>query len=492
MFDSALMRAAAVAAFAGALLFAGCAVGPDYEIPDYPVPDAWESAAARDVQGDSIPILDWWTALGDSILDSLMLRAHEANLDLRIAVARVSETRALRAAAGGDYWPQVQGEGSFSRSDGPLQPGPQSTWNLGAGAFWEIDLFGRIRRGREAADATFHAAIEDYRDVQVSLFAEVASSYATVRSLQRRIQYAEDNASSQRETLSIVTARREAGLVPQLDVARARSNLANTEAALPLLRSALAAERNRLSVLLGEPPGEARLRLGVYAPIDDAGDSLVAVLPVDLIRRRPDIRAAERRLAAQTARVGVATAELYPKFSLGGTVSVLSGNLDDLFTEDALGWSLVPGFSWNLFTGGRIRGQIRAEEARVEQALALYEKTILQALAEVESAIVNLREQRNRRERLEAAVQAAEESVTLVRTQYVEGLTDFQAYLDAQRVLFDQQDAYAATRGEVFVAVAALNRAVGGGWSLDDPEPDMARSTDPTAGNGSAREGDER
>lgn len=471
-----------------ALVVAGCAVGPDYRVPEYPVPDMWESAAAADVQGDSVPILDWWSAFGDPVLDSLMIRARDANLDLRIAVARVTEARAFRSIAGGDFWPQVQADGSFTRADGPLQSGPSSTWSTGAGAFWEIDLFGRVRRGREAADATFHAAIEDYRDVQVSLFAEVATTYVDIRSLQARIEFAENNIASQRETLQVVSARRDAGLVPQLDVARARSNLANTEASIPLLRAALAASRNRLSVLLGQPPGEARLRLEPHGLVEDRGDSALAVLPVDLIRRRPDVRAAERRLAAQTARVGVATADLYPQFSLGGTISVLSGDLDDLFTEDALGWSLVPGFSWNLFTGGKIRGQIRVEESRVAQALAGYEKAILTALAEVESAIVNLREQRVRRDRLEAAVVAAEEAVTLVRTQYIEGLTDFQAYLDAQRVLFDQQDAYATTRGEVFAAAVALNRAVGGGWSLDDPEPDLAarESAEPAA------QGDER
>jgi NodT family efflux transporter outer membrane factor (OMF) lipoprotein len=235
----------------------------------------------------------------------------------------------------------------------------------------------------------------------------------------------------------------------------------------------LAAERNRLSVLLGLPPGEERLGLGPSGPIPANPDSTIVMLPADLIRRRPDIRAAERQLAAQTARVGVATAELYPKFSLGGVLNVLSGDIDDLFTEDALGWSLTPGFSWNLFAGGKLRGQIRAEEARVEQALALYEKAILTALAEVESAIVALRQERIRRGRLEIAVEAAQQSVQLVRTQYIEGLTDFQSYLDAERVLFDQQDALAASRGEVFTAFVGLNRALGGGWSPDEPEPDL-------------------
>jgi NodT family efflux transporter outer membrane factor (OMF) lipoprotein len=453
---------------------AGCAVGPDYEMPEYPMPDAWESAASSDVEGENPPILDWWSVLGDPVLDSLMIRARDANLDLRIAVGRVSEARAFRMISGGDFWPQAQANGDYIWQDSPLVvDGPGETWNASLGAFWELDLFGRVRRGREAADARFHASIEDYRDVQVSLYAEVATSYVTIRALQARIEYAQNNVDSQRETMQIVSAREEAGLVPQLDVARARSNLANTEAAIPLLESALAVERNRLSVILGEPPGEAGLRIGEYQDIPASPDSMRIVIPADLIRRRPDIRAAERQLAAQTAQVGVATAELYPKFSLSGVFGVLSGDWDNLFTEDALQWSLTPGFSWNLFTGGKVRGQIRVEEARMAQALFSYEKAILTALAEVESSIVGLQQQNIRRALLKVAVEAAQESVTLVRTQYIEGLTDFQAYLDAQRVLFEQQDALAKSRGDVFTALAALNRAMGGGWSLDEPIPSL-------------------
>jgi NodT family efflux transporter outer membrane factor (OMF) lipoprotein len=467
---------------------AGCAVGPDYEVPEYPMPDAWESAAAKDIEGEAPPIVDWWRAFNDPVLDSLMVRARAANLDLRVGVGRVAEARALRAVAGGDFWPQVQGNGDFTRQESQaFGDAPFNTWSAGLGATWELDLFGRVRRGKEAAEASFNAAIEDYRDVQVALLAEVAISYVTIRALQRRIEYAKGNVESQEETLEIVTARHDAGLVPLLDVSRARSNLANTEASIPLLKLNLASERNRLSVLLGLPPGEERLGLGPSGPIPGNPDSTIVMLPADLIRRRPDIRAAERQLAAQTARVGVATAELYPKFSLGGVLNVLSGDIDDLFSEDALGWSLTPGFSWNLFAGGKLRGQIRAEEARVDQALALYEKSILTALAEVESSIVALRQERIRRGRLEVAVEAAQESVELVRTQYIEGLTDFQSYLDAERVLFEQQDALAKSRGDVFNAYVGLNRALGGGWSPDEPEPDLPpevraqASTPPTA-----------
>jgi len=450
----------------------GCTVGPDYVMPEYEVPDAWESAAAADVEGETPPILDWWSAFGDPVLDSLMIRARDANLDLVIAVGRVSEARAFRAIAGGDYWPQVEGTGKYSWGETPILPGgPTESWNFGLGALWEIDLFGRVRRGAEAAGADFHAAIEDYRDVQVSLYSEVATSYVNIRALQARLLFAQSNVDSQRETMEVVTAREEAGIVPRLDVARARSNLANTEAAIPQFETGLAAEKNRLSVLLGEVPGEAGLRIGSYTAIPIPPDSLVSVMPANLIRRRPDIRAAERKLAAQTARVGVATAELYPKLSLGGTVGLLAGGFSDL-GSDAVRWDLSPGFSWNLFNGGKVRGQIKVQEARVDQSLANYEKTILQALGEVESAIVALKQTKIRQQLLEIAVEAAQESVTLVHIQYIEGLTDFQSYLDAQRVLFSQQDQLAETRGNVFQSVVVLNRAMGGGWSLEEPMPD--------------------
>jgi NodT family efflux transporter outer membrane factor (OMF) lipoprotein len=475
------------------LLAAGCSVGPDYEAPEFAVPDAWEAAASAEFESEVPPILDWWSGLGDPVLDSLMIRARDANRDLRIAVGRVAEARALRAVATGDFWPQLQGNGEYTWGDGILTipNGPDDTFQAGLGATWELDLFGRVRRSREAADAAFHAAIEDYRDVQVSLYAEVAQTYVVVRALQTRIEFAEGNITSQRETLDTVTAREEAGLVPMLDVARARSNLANTEAAIPLLKTALAAARNRLSVLLGEAPGERRLRLGEYREIPVPPDSLVVILPVDLVRRRPDIRRAERQLAAQTARVGVATAELYPKFSLGGVLRMFSGDVDNLFSEESLGWALVPGFSWNLFSGGKVQAQIRAEEARVAQALAAYERAILLALAEVETAIVELRQQRLREGRLMAAVESAQQAVVLVRTQYLEGLTDFQSYLDAQRVLFEQQDALAASRGDAFSALVALNRAMGGGWSLDEPEPDLVQD-DPESAPADGAQGEDR
>lgn len=464
-------------------VMAGCAVGPDYEEPVVPIPDIWANAAAADVQGDNAPILEWWTAFGDTVLNNFIVVARDENLDLAMAVSRIREARAYRAIAGGDYWPQVQGSGQFVRSKasefGPQGDAiaggalnPNSNWEFGLGASWELDVFGRVRRTVEAANAQFEASVEDYRDVLVSLYAEIATTYVDVRSLQARLELARDNVHSQRETMDIVLAREEAGLVPALDSARARSNLANTESAIPLLETALNSSRNQLSLLMGMAPGGVDSLLVPIRDIPDATVGMAMVMPAELLRRRPDVRRSERQLAAQTARIGVATADLYPSFSIDGILKLEALSFDNLGKSGSSAWSLAPGINWNLFSGGKIRGQIKAEEAKTEQAFAAYHKTVLSALAEVENALVGVKQEEIRLGLLTIAVEASQESVELVHTQYLEGLTDFQSYLDAQRVLFQQQDEWATARGNVFKNVAGLNRALGGGWSLDDPLPD--------------------
>ncbi|MEN8007420.1 MAG: efflux transporter outer membrane subunit [Candidatus Krumholzibacteriota bacterium] len=461
------------------LFLAGCSVGPDYETPEFEaVPDAWQNAAAADIADSSSVLREWWTAFGDTLLDTLMVRAQTANLDAAQAVGRIREARAYHQIAGGDYYPQFGLNGSFTRTEvgentalgaiAELGDNPGNNWEFGLGASWEIDVFGRVRRTREATGARVQASIEDYRDVLVSLQAEVAVTYIDIRTTQLRLEFARDNVDSQRETMDIVIAREDAGLVPLLDVTRARSNLANTEAAIPQLETALEVALNRLAILMGQVPGSLDELL---APFQDAPDPALEVavsLPAELLRRRPDVRRSERELAAQTALIGVATADLYPSFSLAGVMTLQAGEFGELGESGHFGWSLVPGVKWNLFTGGKIRGRIKVEEARTEQLLARYEKTVLNALAEVENTLVALKQEEIRRGLLQTAVESSQQSVELVHTQYVEGLTDFQSYLDAQRVLFSQQDSFAASRGQVFTNLVNLNRALGGGWSLEE------------------------
>jgi len=469
-----------------AIWVSGCAVGPDYVEPVYELPDAWQNAAAEDVQADAPVIKQWWTSFEDPMLDSLIVKAEVSNLDLEMAVSRIREARAYHQITGGDYWPQVGANGNAIRTDTPdfYFPGgenPATNWEFGLGASWEVDVWGKTRRAREASGAALQSSIEDYRDVQVSLYAEVASAYIDIRTLQMRLDFASANLNSQRETLDIVVAREDAGLVPLLDVSQARSNLANTEAAIPLLEIGLEAAFNRLSILLGQAPGSLDDELKVRISLPNPNTDLVLSLPAELLRRRPDVRRSERNLASQSARIGVATAELYPSFSLGGALVLKAPEFGDLGESAAFGWSFGPEVRWNLFTGGKIRGQIKVEEARTEQLLAAYEKTVLGALAEVENSLVSLRFEEQRRELLRVASDSAQQSVELVHTQYISGLTDFQNYLDSQRVLFKQQDELATSKGKVLTNLINLNRALGGGWSLADPIPDMPLETQETA-----------
>ncbi len=468
------------------LVAGGCAVGPDYEVPEFESPDAWQNAAAEDVQADAPVIKQWWTAFGDATLDTLIARAEESNLDLDMAVSRIREARAQYQIAGGNYWPQVGMGGNGTRAQTPelYWPGgdnPANNWEFGVSASWEIDVWGKNRRARESTGAALESSIEDYRDVLVSLFAEVASTYIDIRSIQTRLDYALSNVESQRETMDLVIAREDAGLVPMLDVTQARSNLANTEATIPQLQVALEASMNRLAILLGQAPGTLDESLKDHLGMPRPPVDFTLALPAELLRRRPDVRRSERNLAAQSARIGVATAELYPSFSLNGALALRAPGLGDIGTSDSFGWSFGPEVKWNLFSGGKIRGQIKVEEARTEQLLAAYELTVLSALAEVENSLVALRQEENRRDLLMTAAEAAQQSVELVNTQYVSGLTDFQNYLDAQRVLFSQQDQLAKSRGQVLANIINLNRALGGGWSLEDPAPDLPVETQETA-----------
>jgi len=488
--ESARWHPALLAGVVSFCLVAGCAVGPDYEVPDTEVPDAWAAAVAAEMSAAEPDLEVWWTVLEDTLLTDLIRRAEVSNRDLQVAVARVKEARALRGVAKGGLLPDVDLAGAFTRTQlsengqgaalGP-DPEPMNLWNGGFDASWEIDVFGGRRRAVEAAGAELEASVENWRDVLVSLYAEVASAYIDVRALQARIAYARSNAGAQRESVELTRTRFELGLTSALDVAQARSNLANTEAQIPQLEIQLSGAENRLAVLLGQVPGSLDTELATAGTIPDPPAGVTVGLPADLLRRRPDVRRAERQLAAQTARIGVATAELYPKFGLTGFFQLEAMDFEDLGESGSATWGFTPGFSWRLFSGGKIRGQIRAEEARAEAQYHTYENTVLRALEDAENAMVGYERERVRRARLREAVQASEEAVDLVHTQYLSGLTNFQNYLDAQRSLFNQQDQLAASEGLVVQNLIALNKALGGGWSPDAGDPDQTMALAPAA-----------
>ena len=469
----------------GALLLQGCLLGPNYVEPEIATADAWRAAVATEMHQESPPITFWWESLGDTVLTDLIRRAELANLDLKSAVARVRESRAARGIARGDYFPSITLSGAYSyfrlaenSPAGQIVVGSGGTietddsWQASGDVFWEIDLFGRIRRQNEAAGAQFQASIEDYRDVLVTLYAEVAAAYVDVRTYQTRLAFARQNAELQRETVQLTRDRFNAGLVSGLDVAQAETNLASTESEIPVLETALNRSLNRVAVLLGEQPGTVHAELGEGGAIPTAPGSIAAGLPAELLRRRPDIRRAERLLAAQTALIGAAKADLFPSFSLTGILELFAPSAGDLFTEESVGWSLVPGVRWNIFSGGKIRNNIKVQEARTEQLLYFYEQSVLLALEEVENALVAFEREKVRRDRLADAVTAAERSMVIVRTQYLSGLIDFQRYLDSERALFQQQDLLAASEGQVVRNLIGLNKALGGGWVLEDDDPD--------------------
>ena len=457
------------AALIGAL---ACTVGPDYEPPVPVVPDAWKTAVSDEITTEDSPLQSWFIGFDDPQLEHYIQRAIAANRNLATAAARVSEARALLGVTSGGLYPDLALDGSYSRNEvgaNGVQPGPEdafSIYHLGVTASWEIDVFGRIRRSVEAAGAGLDASIEDYRDVLVILMADVASTYLTVRTIQARLDYARANVEAQSDSVQLTRDRFDAGLTSARDVAQAESNLANSQAAIPLLETTLEQALNRLSILIGEAPGAVDDDLAAVRPVPEVDETITIGIPAELLRRRPDVRRAERLLASQTALVGAATADLYPTFSLSGVVALESTDSGTLFESDSVGWSLVPGLRWNLFSAGKIRNRIRVEEARTEQALHQYEQTVLSALGEVEDALVAFEREKVRRDHLRQAVDATVRTVKLVRTQYLSGLTDFQSFLDAQRSLFNQQDQLASAEGQVVQNLIALNLALGGGWDV--------------------------
>jgi NodT family efflux transporter outer membrane factor (OMF) lipoprotein len=451
----------------------GCAVGPDYEEPKLRMPDAWYQRATEGLAEGQANLRTWWTVLEDPTLDDLIERADAGNLTLKEAIARIDEAAAVRGIARGEFVPGVDALGTYQRQqtskDFPLSSDRTFDFNeIGLGASWEIDVFGRIRRSVESATANLEASIEDYRDTLVLLYAQVALAYVEVRTFQLRIAYTEDNIERQRSTLRLTLDRNRAGLVGDLDVRQAELNLATTESFLPNLTAGLVRSVNRLGVLLGLPPQALHAELSQPCVIPSPPAAVLVGQPADLVRQRPDIRRAERQLAAQTARIGVATADLYPRFSITGVFAYDANDISRLFSSSTRAFSIGPSFRWNLFDGGRIRSAVKVEDARTEQALLRYESTVLSALEEVENATVAFVQERRRRDALERSVTAARKSVDLVMTLYRTGLTDFQNVLDTETRLFNQQDELAQSEGLVTQFLILIYRALGGGWAPPD------------------------
>ena len=449
------------------LLLAACAVGPNYRAP--------ETAPAQFVSADATGVAEqpfeakWWGQFGDPVLDDLVARALRGDLDLKIAAARVDEARALLGAAKRTRWPDVTAEIAHSESHGQ-QPGfgddrlDIKSNDAGFASLWELDLFGRVRRGVEAAGADAGAADARLRDAQVLVAAEVARNYLELRGAQKRLAVARANLGYQRDTLDLTKVRYGLGRGTQLDVASAGARFSATEAEIPALVAAETVAANRIAVLLGLRPGALSDEL---APREIAPHvtTLAVGAPEDLLKRRPDIRAAERDLAAATARIGVAKADLFPRLTLTGFIGFIAGNASDLGESQSHAWSLTPALSWGGFgSGGRAR--VAVAEARTDAAFATYEGTVLRALEETENAFAVYGAQRQRLTSLIEQATASREAAELARVRYREGAVDFLRLLDAERTLLQAEDALAAVETDLNTAVVLIYKALGGGWEV--------------------------
>lgn len=534
-------------------ILGGCMVGPNYRAPETPVPAGWsslQSGAASTQPSTTQPaatqpsmattrtaeLTTWWQGLKDPTLDSLVARAVESNLDLRVAEWRVREARAQRGIVYGNLLPQANANSAYSykgsglnsgpkprntgpglgkqllgsaasgafnglgtaleggaaaagtavgpglvtnalgqvissritRSEGPSASRQLNLFQAGFDASWELDVFGGLRRAVESADDTI-AATEDFRrDALVTLTSEVALNYVRLRAFQRRLEIANENIRSQVDTLELTRSRYKAGLTSELDVAQAQAQLATTQSGVPVLESAIQQAIYQLSVLLALPPGALVEELAKGAPIPVPPTEVPIGLPSDLLRRRPDIRAAERQLAAATAQIGVATADLFPKFFLNGSIGPSTRDIRHFLDQQSFGWSVGPNMQWAIFQGGKIVSNIQLQRAFAQEALTVYERTVLTALQDVESSLVGYADEQIRYKSLAEAVAANQRSFDLSYELYSRGLTAFLNVLTSQGALYSSQDQLIQSQSLVLTNMISLYKALGGGWDVDE------------------------
>lgn len=458
----------------------GCAAGPDYAPPAQAAVEFRHAAEATGGRfATDAPAAAWWRTFDDPLLGELIGQALTRDFDIRIADARLRASRALFRDQALDRFPTVTTGATYDRREAQ-QPGftdariESETYQLGFDAAWELDLFGRVRRGVEAAAAEAGAAEANLHAAQVAVAAEVARTYLELRGAQRRHAVAVANRDNQRETVRITDVRYELGRGTELDLESAKARLAATEASTPPLVAAERAARHRLAVLLGVQPGTLEDTVDLAAaPERDADLESVRTIsrvtigePENLLRRRPDIRAAERELAAATARVGVATADLFPRLSLSGFVGFITGDVDELGESASEAWSYTPTLSWAAFDLGSVRARLRAAEAEADIALAVYERTVLRALEETENALVGYTQSLERLNALTRQTAASRRAADLARVRYREGASDFLRLLDAERTVLEAEDAVAVAQTDVNTAVVAIYKALGGGWEV--------------------------
>jgi NodT family efflux transporter outer membrane factor (OMF) lipoprotein len=482
------------------LSLAACMVGPDFARPPAETAAQWLDAEDQRLKTSSAQDPDWWNTFNDPVLNRLIERAYQENLNLRTAGIRVLESRAQLATAIGNLYPQTQQAIGSLTSYQLSHRGYQASFlnlfsynqaQLGLTASWELDFWGKFRRNIEAADAGAKLALADYDNALVSLTADVARAYITIRTLEKRLNITRQNVETQRESLHIAEIRYNGGTTSERDVEQAKTVLADTQAAIPTLETGLRQQQNALSVLLGTPPQPISDLLAGIARIP-APPSLVAVgIPAELLRRRPDVRHAELQAAVQSATIGVTQAALYPAISLTGTFGLLSTDTGSFSLGDIYMWksrmaTFGPAVQWNIFNYGQITNQVRVQDARLQELLVGYQNTVLNAQREVEDNLVAFLRSQERALSLSDSTAAAQRSLNLATLQYRQGITDFTTVLTAQQALLNEQDNLASTLGDIANNLVGVYRALGGGWQIregheivpDAIKEQMAKRTD--------------
>lgn len=466
----------AIAMLVAVLLLAGCSVGPDYERPGTLVPErftragtgAGEPAVPLATAGDPA----FWRRFGDPRLSALVEEALGANHDLRAAVARYDEANALLRGAGFDRYPAVTAgaqasAGRASESESAGVPGGSrdiEAWRAGVDASWELDAFGRVRRAIEARRAEAAASAADVAAVQVAIAGEVARTYFGLRGMQERLRVARDNADNQRDTLALVDARWQAGRGTDFDMARARAQLETTLARIPALEAEVGFAMHRLAVLVGRTPDALAAGLQEPAPLPTLPERIDPGTPGELLRRRPDVAAAERRLHAATAQIGVATADLFPRFTLAGLLGSAAGDAGSLFESGSDTRLIALGIDWSFLDSGRVRARIAAADARAQAQLADYEQAVLLALEDTENALLRFARARSEDEHLERAAIESAEAARLARVRFDAGAAGLLEVLDAERTRLQAQDAFADSRARSAVGAVGVYEALAGGW----------------------------
>jgi outer membrane protein, multidrug efflux system len=462
------------------LLTSACAaVGPDYVAPKPQLPAHFAGAPvnAPAASGTAKPVDDaWWKNLGDPVLESLLMQALRSAPSIAEAQARVREARALRAVAGAEQFPVVDAGGEYTRNRGSnnvpigvppggLGPGETSNlWQAGFDASWEIDIFGGRRRAVEAANANYEAVTQDRVDVTLTLLAEVARDYVELRGAQRRIEVAQKNLGVEQDLETLMQSQFTAGLAPRQEVLRAQAQVADIEAAIPAFETDARAATYRIAALLAQPFVEVAAELSTPRPIPQAISDVPVGLPSELLQRRPDVRAAERRIAAANARIGIAQADLYPHFSLTGVAGLESLNFSSFASASSAYYQAGPSLSWRIFDAGKIRSQIRAESARTDAAAAAYQRSLWEAFRDVETALVSYANAIQRREQFATESAADDQALGIARHLYERGLESFLPVLDAQRSLYAADDKLAQGERDSALALVALYKSLGGGW----------------------------